>query len=70
MNNICDKFILVHYSWKILIGDLFLEMVAKWWCGTTARILNNLKSSLLFCINPEGSKGTGNLTELSTASYS
>jgi len=45
-------------------------MVAKcvWWCGTTTGILNNLKNSILFAsISLKGQKGTGNLTELSTA---
>ena len=55
------------YGWKNLIGDLFLEMVAKWWCGATTRILNNLKNSILFVSILKGQKGTGNLSELSTA---
>jgi len=47
----------VLYSWKFLIGDLLLEMVAKWWCGTTTGILDNLKNSILFASILKGQKG-------------
>jgi len=42
-------------------------MVAKWWCGTTTGILNNLKNSILFASILKGQKGAGHLTALSTA---